>query len=564
MTTSTSTKRAALYARVSSAEQARPDATSIDQQLDRGANYAAAMTWDVVERISDDGITGSTSLSERPQGRKLLYLDTDVIIFWSMDRFTRSAARGLADIEVLEAKGISLVFVKEAVDTSTPSGRLFRTMLAAFAEFERETIRDRNMSGRFGGAEKGRWVSGQLPFGYGRDDNGDIAIREDEAEVVRKIFALRIEGLSMPAIAEHLNKKTDMRPRKRFNRRTGRIIPARFSPGSIKTYLSNEAYAGVPIERSIAPSKGAEAQTFYWETPAIVAMEDWHAAQASFLGRRPAGDKRALYALSMRVSHKHPDAETPVSMFGVRLRRGRLYRCEASRRSGMGCPGLGQTTNHRRATSIDAGWVEGSVLLWVIENLGTPSQVVAFLDATERRLTPAISIREANEELARIKARRERWLGLYTDGLIERGELDLQLQAITVEEAAVQRVLVSHTAASLSRNTIAKTLGELLTMTITTEDGADPAADEDPPRGSAEWRHRLRVEAIEAATRQGNLSAWAVEEAAHLITTLDITAVLSESDDYRRPVVTLEVGYEDVNRFLGGCSPRFRLTSPKP
>lgn len=469
-------KTATLYARVSSAEQARPDATSVEQQLDRGASYADAMGWEVVERVRDDGITGSTSLAERPEGRRLLATDSEVVIFWSMDRFTRSASKGLADIEALEERGVSLVFVKEAIDTSTPSGRLFRTMLAAFAEFEREQIRDRNMSGRFGAAEKGRWAGGQLPFGYTLDEDGAIVIDPEEAEVIRKVFSLRVEGRSMPDIARHLNQRTQMTPRDRYDRRTGRKTLARFSPGSVRSYLLQTAYKGEPIVRDIAPAKGAEPRSFSYPAPVIIDPVEWERAQGSLVGRRipdGAGEHRHTYGLSGRVKHAHPDLHTPPGFYGF-VRGGRFYRCDAARSKPgrpANCPGIGLTRNRRKATAIDADWVEGSVLLWVLDNLGTPAMEV--------------------------------------EGTGER----------------------------------------------------DPAADENPPRGSGEWRGRLREEALAGAARTGPLSPWAVGELAHLADALDITAVLSEGDDYKHPTITLEVGNEEVHSRLGDWTLRWKLPS---
>lgn len=521
------------------------------------------MGWDVVERYVDDGISGATSLNERPQGKRLLATTANVVIFWSMDRFTRSASRGLRDIEALEAGGTSLVFVKEAIDTSTPSGRLFRTLLAAFAEFERETIRDRNMSGRYGAAEKGRWATGRVPFGYRLDPDGDIVIDEAEAEVVRKVFALRREGRSIPDIAAFLNKKTSMAPRTRKDRRTGTAIPSRFSAGSVAFYLRNPAYRGDPIERSIAAAKGAAPQVFYFPVPAIVSAVDWEAAQAPLVGRRPvegAGEKRRLYALSGRLFHGHQDRETPSTMYGhtraLNDTRVRYYRCSDSRsrphKDPAFCPGLGRTPNGKDATSIDASWVEGAVLLWTLDNLGTPAQVVRFLENTERRLTPAISISEAEEELARVQARRERWLGLYTDGLIEKAEVDVQLRAIAVEVAALERILDGHTVAIEARERVALTLGQLLALEVEDTDDQDPHADETPPRGSAEWRHKMRAEAISAYRRIAPLSEWAVEETRYLAEALDLSVVLSTGEDYLHPTLALEVGNEVIDQHLGG------------
>ena len=272
-------KTAAVYARVSTAEQA-VDATSLDDQVERCEAYAKAMGWDVIATYIDKGATGASALADRKQGKLLFGSGADVIITWSIDRFTRSAYKGLTDIENLEQAGKSLVFVKEAVVTSTPSGRLFRTMLTAFAEFEREQIRDRSMSGRFGAAEAEKWPSGSLPYGYlFHPDDGDIVIDHSEAVAIKAAFTLRVEhGWGFAKIAEHLNEG-GYHPRPRMDRSTGKQRVGKFSAGSIQTYITNEAYKGAGITRNLSATLGGKKKTFTYPAPAIVDERRWDAAQ---------------------------------------------------------------------------------------------------------------------------------------------------------------------------------------------------------------------------------------------------------------------------------------------
>ena len=279
------TRRIALYARRSGSE----DNTSIQKQIEAGQREAERITGFtpaayVAKTYVDVGVSGATPFNERPEGR-LLMRDArrgkfDTVIFYSLDRFTRSTAAGLADFETMEDEyGLTLVFAKENIDTSTPSGKLFRTMLAAFAEFERDTIRDRHMAGRHLAAKSGQgWSTGAPPYGYLLNADGYLSIREDEAEVVRTMFEMRSIGMTLREIANHLNEH-GIEPRRRYSKHTGNPIAQVFGSGSVHAYLKQTAYKGDPITRRISPAFGQPAEVFEYPVPAIISEALWKKAQ---------------------------------------------------------------------------------------------------------------------------------------------------------------------------------------------------------------------------------------------------------------------------------------------
>src|SRR5438552_4057465 len=83
-----------------------------------------------------------------------------------------------------EQAGVALVFIADGIDTSTPSGRLLRTVLAAVAEFERDVIVERAIGGLRKVAESGRWPGGPAPFGFELKE-GRLATNEAEASTIR-------------------------------------------------------------------------------------------------------------------------------------------------------------------------------------------------------------------------------------------------------------------------------------------------------------------------------------------------------------------------------------------
>ncbi len=100
---------------------------------------------------SDNGISGAKGRNQRP-GLDALLKDAsrgrfDVVMAWAIDRFGRSLLDLLDTLGELEAAGVALVLHEQAIDTTTPAGRMFFQITGAFAEFERAMIRSRERAG---------------------------------------------------------------------------------------------------------------------------------------------------------------------------------------------------------------------------------------------------------------------------------------------------------------------------------------------------------------------------------------------------------------------------------
>lgn len=138
-------KRVALYLRVST------DSQTTENQHRELAAVAERMGWDVVGIYEDAGISGAKGRDKRPQFDALCKAATrrqvDMIMAWSVDRLGRSLQDLVGFMNELRAVGCDLYLHKQALDTSTPAGRMMFQMCGVFAEFEREMIRDRVNSG---------------------------------------------------------------------------------------------------------------------------------------------------------------------------------------------------------------------------------------------------------------------------------------------------------------------------------------------------------------------------------------------------------------------------------
>ena len=140
-----SNKRAALYVRVST------DAQTVENQLRELRQVAKRRGWDVVEVYSDAGISGAKSRNGRP-GLDSMLKDAsrrkfDIVMAWAIDRLGRSLVDLLDTIQHLEACGVDLYLDQQAIDTTTPMGKLVFQVTGAFAEFERSMIRQRIKAG---------------------------------------------------------------------------------------------------------------------------------------------------------------------------------------------------------------------------------------------------------------------------------------------------------------------------------------------------------------------------------------------------------------------------------
>jgi DNA invertase Pin-like site-specific DNA recombinase len=145
MATSAAKKRAALYVRVSS------DQRTVKHQLGALRAVADRRGWQIVETYNDAGISGAKGRDKR-SGLDAMLKDTsrrrfDVVMAWAIDRLGSSLIDLLGTISHLEAAGVDLYLEQQAIDTTTPMGKLLFQITGAFAEFERSMIRQRIAAG---------------------------------------------------------------------------------------------------------------------------------------------------------------------------------------------------------------------------------------------------------------------------------------------------------------------------------------------------------------------------------------------------------------------------------
>lgn len=204
--------RAAIYTRVSTEDQAR-DGYGLEVQRERCVAYAVSKAWQVVAEYTDEGISGAKDESARPGLAGLLDAvaagELDAVVVLALDRIGRRAQLALRVTDQIQAANVVFASVKESIDTSTPTGRMFRTMLAGMAEFERDLIVERTTAGREARGRKDGERGGRVPMGYRRifrDGKAQgVTIAPAEAATVKAIFKMRERGATLQQIADRLN-----------------------------------------------------------------------------------------------------------------------------------------------------------------------------------------------------------------------------------------------------------------------------------------------------------------------------------------------------------------------
>lgn len=196
--------RAVLYLRQS---KTREDSISIELQEASCREYAARMGYDVVDVLSDPGISGRTW--DRPAVQRSLALvearDADVIIVWKWSRLARNRRDWAVAVDKIEGAGGRLESSTEAVDTTTSTGRFTRGMLAELAAFESDRIGDMWRETHTRRRKLGLPHSGSPRMGYTYDPESKTYSPDPEtADVVRELYRRYTAGAGLQTLSTWL------------------------------------------------------------------------------------------------------------------------------------------------------------------------------------------------------------------------------------------------------------------------------------------------------------------------------------------------------------------------
>lgn len=382
------------YCRVSTEEQAA-EGFSIDGQAEKLQAYAQLQELGPVMLIEDPGRSGKNL--ERPGLQQLLAMVeqghvTNVLV-WRLDRLSRNLGDLILLADTFGKAGVGLHSFTEKIDLSSATGRMFYNILGAFAQFYREQLAENVRLGMQQAAREGRWVN-RPKMGYDLVDGR--LVPNAYAHTVRRMFALRAEGLSLREVEE----------------RTG----VKYS--TVRAILHSRIYLGEVL---------LNGQWYPGQHEPLVTPQEFAAAHRGHLPGRP----RSRHLLSGRIR---------CGLCGrvASVRYGRdgavLYRC---RHRGRGC---GQPS--RSASGLERAALLGLRLL--AEDAGLQEAIRRQLARAAGEAPEASSRRRAAAALGELADRRRKLLDLYYSGAIgtelfaeEEERLTHEIEALREEQERV-------------------------------------------------------------------------------------------------------------------------------
>ena len=246
--------KAVIYARFSCSKQRE---ASISDQLRVCREWCQREGYEVVAEYSDHAVSGRTD--ERPEFQRMIQNagESDIVLVYMMDRFSRDAYDAPIYKKKLRERGVKVVSATEPLDDS-PDAILLEKIYEGLAAVESAHISQRTKRGMEGNALK-CLHNGVRVFGYRYADDGRYEVDEDEAAIVRECFARKLSGEPVNSIA------SDM-ARRGVTTYTGR--PASYT--FVYNLLKNEKYTGVYVWGDVRVDGGM---------PQIISTEDFRRAQ---------------------------------------------------------------------------------------------------------------------------------------------------------------------------------------------------------------------------------------------------------------------------------------------
>lgn len=199
--------RVAAYCRVST--DSEEQAESFESQVNHYTNYINKNPdWVLADIYADEGITGTNTKNRKEFNRMIdecMDGNIDMIITKSISRFARNTLDCLKYIRQLKEKEIPIYFEKENINTLDSKGEVLITIMASLAQQESQSMSQNVKLGFQYRFQQGKVIVNHKKFlGYTKDEEGNLIIVPEEAEIIKRIFKEYLEGKGPTQIARGL------------------------------------------------------------------------------------------------------------------------------------------------------------------------------------------------------------------------------------------------------------------------------------------------------------------------------------------------------------------------
>ena len=402
--------RTAIYIRVSTDEQAT-EGYSIRAQEERLIAYCQSQDWDVTNIYKDEGYSAKDT--NRPQLTHMIEdikkEKIDVVLVYRLDRFTRSVLDLHKLLETLDQYNCKFKSATEPFDTTSATGRMFITLVAALAEWERATLVERVNFAMLKKANLGEWSGGHVPYGYDVVD-GELYINEDEAPIVRRIFEL-MKVYSIRKTTEIIKNEGYLMRGKPFGRHNIRYISANpLYMGKVRYNESSREYMKHPSEQRLFDGKHeaiVDEDTFWKVNPK---RQRFKKTESTFvfsgvLRCVRCGEK--IFGTHRRV---HKSGES------------RMYRCE------------GKSNKQCDLPSIN----EKSITKALFKNI---DRYIDKLYEERQTFISDQSKRDYDKELKDVRKHMQKFKTMYVNDIISIDELNEQIEEFRIKEKELERLV---------------------------------------------------------------------------------------------------------------------------